>query len=143
VKNNFTLPAFLLVLFGLAWVVICAISFNPGTSNSRGWTLVACLFLVIVEAWQYWFIKDRNTQRDASLLHILLLMLALASLFLRDGLLLWHAASRHHFHPLLGMRGIIRVQYTLFAGLLIVAHIFFIRVLRAAFSKQPQTTLPS
>ena len=99
--------------------------------------LVATLPLVILEAGLYWFIQSKNDQRDASLIHILLLMLALASLFLRDAMFFFHISSRSLLHPLRSFRRIDRVQYTLFGSLLIIAHIFFIRVLRKAFSRQP------
>lgn len=132
-----------MVLFGLAWFVVVAIAFSHNMSRAREWPLIYCLFLVIIEAWLYWYIKGRNTQRDASLLHILLLMLALASLFLRDGIWLWQAAAHPHRYRLRGMRTITRMEYTLFGGLLIIAHLFFFRVLRAAFANQPETTLPS
>jgi hypothetical protein len=133
--NRYTLPAFLLVLFGLAWFVLVTVRLSHGPYGFHAGLLLATLPLVIVETWLYWFIQTKNAQREASLIHILLLMLALASLFLREGLYGWYF-SRHSLNTLHHARHTDRVQYMLFAGLFAIAHIFFFRVLRSAFTKQ-------
>jgi hypothetical protein len=133
-NKRFTLPAFLLVFFSLAWFVAVVISLDRDRSTRHQWPLMAALLLMVIETAIYWNISERNTQRDASLIHVLLLILACASLFLREGVFIY-SITRRTLHSGRLLRRIDRVQYTLFACLLIFAHIFFIRVLRSTFSK--------
>lgn len=140
-KKKFTLPAFLLVFFGLALFIAVCISAASDSPRAHLWPLVSALLLIVIETMVYWLIQGRNTRRDASLVHVLLLMLACASLFLREGVFIY-SISRRTPHPGRLLRRIDRVQYTLFAGFLIIAHLFFIRVLRSAFANQPQLNSP-
>lgn len=137
--KRFTLPAFLLVFFGLAWFIVVVISLDRDRSIRHQWPLMFALLLVVAETVVYWYISARNTQHDASLIHVLLLILACASLFLREGIFIY-SITRRTAHSARLLRRVDRIQYTLFACLLIFAHIFFIRVLRNAFAKKPPPT---
>jgi len=92
--------------------------------------------IIFVEVIMYWMIRKRNIYRRASWSHVLLFAFAFLTPFLKSLLFVFY----DNFTPTSDMNSYIRFvslgQICIFWGVMVLAHIFFVRLFVKAFSKQ-------
>ena len=144
-QRNFTAPAWFmlflaifsagLAIFALRSVRIYAPNFQMTLLfKSRFFFLPA---IALLEACMYWMVRKRNIYRKASWTHIWLYATAYSTPFVKEFLFLFYTKFAAMSEMRYSIRVFTMVQLCIFWGLMVLAHIFFARLLIRIFSKRP------
>lgn len=130
-----------LVLYAILWT-------SPSGFHVGWWRRISFFFLpaiMLAEAFIYWIVRKRNTLRRDTWNHVLIFGLAYATVIVKMLLIAYLAINYRKEQALSIMRIVNLAQTCIFWGLIIVAHIFFVRLLMRASLEKPaaQQTTPS
>jgi len=147
-KKNITGPFYFLLIFGILdtlfiiGIILTLTSLNaPRHFNIWGFFINPAVLLI--EASVYWLIRKKNRNPRASWTHVILMTLAFLTPAIRG--LTYFFFDRITVSATIGpvFRTANIIQAVLFWGLLILAHIYFVRVLKSTRSKPAQTEAAS
>ena len=143
-KRTFTAPAWGMIILGVLsagrnLLIFHSVHFEIRTLKEFGFSLLFFLWPAIsfIEAIVYWRIKKRNLCRQDSRAHVLLFALAIYVLPIIRAILiafLGKSIAKHGFFNI--ERVVNQGHFVLTWVFIIIAHIFFVRVLRNYFSKE-------
>lgn len=93
--------------------------------------------IIFLESCMYWMVRKRNIYRKASWSHVWLFTAAYSTSFIKAIFIMFYSRVATKADLQSNVRAIALVQACIFWGLMVLAHIFFARLLIKIFSRRP------